>query len=163
LGNEASSQPSTTQDLPVIVEDLEHIAFGNILEVELQHAANNNTFTTVTRSSQNVRGPDSTQTNGGILHQSPPRAPLPIQVIQENAELEQLQVEDWEDDIIEDKAVEEAELAKVQQEIERLRQEQEAITRRQAIAQRVETGRQYINRERATLEELQYAIDILCQ
>jgi hypothetical protein len=88
---------------------------------------------------------------------------LPIQVIQENAELEQLQVEDWEDDIIEDKAVEEAELAKVQQEIERLRQEQEAITRRHAIAQRVEIGRQYINRERATLEELQYAIDILCQ
>jgi hypothetical protein len=55
---------------------------------------------------------------------------LPIQVIQENAGLKQLQVKDWEDDTYEDEGVEEAELARVQQEIERLCQEQEAITRR---------------------------------
>jgi hypothetical protein len=36
-------------------------------------------------------------------------APSPIQVIQENAKLDQLQVEDWEDE-----AEEEAELARVQ-------------------------------------------------
>jgi hypothetical protein len=47
-------------------------------------------------------------------------------------ELEQLQVEDWEDALLEDKATEEVELARVQQEIERLRQEQEVIIRRQA-------------------------------
>jgi hypothetical protein len=30
----------------------------------------------------------------------PPQAPSPIQAIQENVELEQLQVEDWEDETI---------------------------------------------------------------
>jgi hypothetical protein len=50
---------------------------------------------------------------------------MPIQVIQENVELEQLQVEDWEDEASEDKAIEEIELARVQQEIVRLCQEQE--------------------------------------
>jgi hypothetical protein len=49
-------------------------------------------------------------------------------------ELKQLQVEDWEDETSEVKAAEEAELARVQQEIERLHQEQEVITRRQAVA-----------------------------
>jgi hypothetical protein len=48
---------------------------------------------------------------------------LPIQVIQENTELEQIQLKDWEDEASQDKAVEEAELARVQQEIERLHQE----------------------------------------
>jgi hypothetical protein len=48
---------------------------------------------------------------------------LPIQAIQENVELEQLHVEDWKDKASEDEVVEEAELARVQQEIERLRQE----------------------------------------
>jgi hypothetical protein len=37
---------------------------------------------------------------------------MPIQVIQENVELEQLQVEDWEDEASEDKAIEEIELAR---------------------------------------------------
>jgi hypothetical protein len=41
-------------------------------------------------------------------------------------------VEDWKGKAFEDEAAEEAELARVQQEIERLHQEQEDITRRQA-------------------------------
>jgi hypothetical protein len=41
-------------------------------------------------------------------------------VIQEHAGLEQLQVKDWEDVVSEDEATEEAELVRVQKEIERL-------------------------------------------
>jgi hypothetical protein len=41
-------------------------------------------------------------------------------------------VDDWEDEAFEDEATEGEELARVQLEIERLRQEQEAITRTQA-------------------------------
>jgi hypothetical protein len=101
---------------------LEHATFDVVLEVELQHPANNNTSTTAPRSSHNFGGTSSTQTNGGTLHQSPLWAPSLIQTIQDNAELEQVQVEDWEDHAFEAEAVEE-ELARVQQEIERLRQE----------------------------------------
>jgi hypothetical protein len=43
-----------------------------------------------------------------------PWAPSPIQVIQGNAELQQIKVEDWEDEAFEDEVVEEAELARVQ-------------------------------------------------
>jgi hypothetical protein len=59
---------------------------------------------------------------------------LPLQVIQDNTELEQIQVEDWEDEPYEIEAAEEAELVRVQQELDRLHQEQEALTRRQAEA-----------------------------
>jgi hypothetical protein len=47
----------------------------------------------------------------------------PIQVIQENAELEQVQVEDWEDEAFEDEAAEAEELGGVQHKIERLHKE----------------------------------------
>jgi hypothetical protein len=48
-------------------------------------------------------------------------------------------VQHWDKEVDIDKVVaEEEELARVQQEIEWLRQEQESIMRRQAIAQRVE-------------------------
>jgi hypothetical protein len=102
-------QPSTTQNkppiksLPPIVEGLEHAAFGGIPEVELQYPVNN-VSTTVAGSSQNNGGTSSTQTNGGASHQFPLRVPLPIQVYQENAELEQIQLEDWEDKAFEGKA-----------------------------------------------------------
>jgi hypothetical protein len=52
-------------------------------------------------------------------------------------------------------------LIRVQQEIKRLRQDQESIMRRLAAAQRVEAQRHHINRERARLAELQYIVDIL--
>jgi hypothetical protein len=52
---------------------------------------------------------------------------------------------------------------RVQQEIERLRQEQESIMRRHAIAQCAEAQRQHMNRKRARLAELQYTINILRQ
>jgi hypothetical protein len=111
----------------------EHQSFGDILEVEVLHPVNN-TSTTAPGSSQNVGGASSTQTNGGAPHQSLTRASLPRQVIQDNTELEQIQVEDWEDEAYEIEAAEEAELVRVQQELDRLHQEQEALTRRQAEA-----------------------------
>jgi hypothetical protein len=81
----------------------------------LQHLTNNNASTTASTLSQNVGGSSSTQTNGGAPHQSPLRASSPIQVIQENVKLKQLQVEDWEDEASEDEVVEEEEeLARVQ-------------------------------------------------
>jgi hypothetical protein len=84
---------------------------------------------------------------------------------QGDAELDQVQIHDWDEEAEEDEATteEEEELARVQQEIERLRQEQESIVRRQAAAQRAEARRQNINRERARLTELQYTLDILRQ
>jgi hypothetical protein len=107
-------------------------AFAKTEEVELQLAPNNNASTVATGSSQNAGDAGSTQTNGGAPRQSPLRTPSLSHDTQEHVELEQLQVEDWEDALLEDKATEEVELARVQQEIERLRQEQEAIIRRQA-------------------------------
>jgi hypothetical protein len=85
----------------------------------------------------------------------------PIHVIQENAELEQVQVEDWEDEAFEDEAAEAEELGGVQHEIERLHKEQETIARRQATTQHAEAKRHHINRERARLEELQYIVRIV--
>jgi tRNA C32,U32 (ribose-2'-O)-methylase TrmJ len=90
-------------------------------------------------------------------------APLPAQVIQGDVELEQVQLQDWEEEAFEDETAKKEELFRVQQEIERLHQEQEFIMRRQAEVQCAETRRKHINRERARLVELQYTIDILCQ
>jgi hypothetical protein len=131
-GDEALPQPSTenqppTQNLPSITEGLEHATFTNTEEVKLHHATNNNTSTAAAGSSQNARGTGSIQSNGGVSHQSPLWALSPIQVIQEHVELEQLQVEDWEDEVSEDEAIEEAKVARVQQEIGRLHQEHESI------------------------------------
>jgi hypothetical protein len=123
-----------TQNLSTITEGLEHTAFVDAPEVKLQHLTNNNTSTTAPGSSHNLGGTSSTQTNGGVPHQSPPRAHLLIQIIQDNVELEQIQMEHWEDEAFEDEAAEEEELAWVQQEIERLHQEQEAIIRTHATA-----------------------------
>jgi hypothetical protein len=77
--------------------------------------------TTTADSSHNDGGTSSTQTNGGDLHQSPPRAPSPIHVIQGDAKFDQIQVQDSDEEAEENEAVEEEdELIKVQQEIERL-------------------------------------------
>jgi hypothetical protein len=73
-------------------------------------------------------------------------------------------VQDWNEEAEEiEAAAEEEELNRVQQKIERPRQEQESIMRRQAIAQCAEPLQQHINRERAMLTKLQYTIDILHQ
>jgi hypothetical protein len=69
--------------------------------------------TTITGSSQNGRGTSSTQTNGGAPHQSPPRAPSSIQVIEGDVELNQVQVQDWDEEDNEDEVAEE-ELIRVQ-------------------------------------------------
>jgi hypothetical protein len=84
---EPSTRNAPTQNLTIIAEGLEHEAFGDIPEVQLQHPTNNNTSTTAADSSQNAGGANSTQTNRGTPQQLPPRAPSPIQVIQGNAEL----------------------------------------------------------------------------
>jgi hypothetical protein len=53
---------------------------------------------------------------------------LPVQVIQGIAEFDQIQIQDWDKEAEEDEAAaEEEELIWVQQEIQRLRQEQESI------------------------------------
>jgi hypothetical protein len=105
---------------------------------------------------------DISQTGGGEQHLNT-NPPPPLQVNQDEAELNQIKVQDW-DEAEEDEAeAEENELISVQQEIERLREEQESIMRRQVATQRVEARTQHINRERARLMELQYTIDILRQ
>jgi hypothetical protein len=69
-------------------------------------------------------------------HQSPPWAPSPIHMFRGDAELDQVQIHDWDKEAEEDEAAaEEEELARVQQEIERLRQEQESVLRRQIAIQ----------------------------
>jgi hypothetical protein len=113
----------STQILSTIAEGSEHLTFSDVPEVQLQHQVNN-TSTNAVGSSQNVGGASSTQTNEGAPHHSPPRAPLPIQVIQGDAEIKQVQVPDWEEEALDEKATEEEELLRVQQEIERLCQEQ---------------------------------------
>jgi hypothetical protein len=80
--------------------------------------------------------------------------PSLVQVIQGDTELDQIQVQDW-DGVYEDEAVEEEDkFIQVQQEIERLRLEQESIMRGQAATQCAKSRRQHINRERARLAEL---------
>jgi hypothetical protein len=65
-------------------------------------------------SSQNGGGTSSTQTNEGAPHQSPPRAPSPVQVIHANAEFDQIQMQDWDEEAEEDEAAtEEEELIRV--------------------------------------------------
>jgi hypothetical protein len=86
-------QPSThnpsTQRLTSIAEGLEHEAFDDILEVQLQHPTNN-ASTVAAGSSQNTEGNGSTQINGSALHQLPLWAPSPLQVIQGNIEPKQI-------------------------------------------------------------------------
>jgi hypothetical protein len=136
----------STHTLSTIAEGSEHPAFGDIPEVHLHQPANMST--TAVASSQNGRGASSTQTNCGAPHQSLLWAPLPMQVIQGDVELEQVHVQDWRAKASEDEAAKEEELLRVQQEIERLHQEQESIMRRQAAFQRAEAWCQHINRER---------------
>jgi hypothetical protein len=142
-----------TQILSTIIEGPRNPAFGDIPEVQLHQPANNMS-TTIGGSSQNGGGTSSTQTNGGAPHQSPQWAPSSIQVIQGNVQLEQIQVEDWEDENLKDETTMEEELTRIKQEIERLHQEQEVIMRRQAAAQLVKAKRWHINMERARLAEL---------
>jgi hypothetical protein len=47
---------------------MEHIAFDDIPEVELQQATNNNASTAAIGSSQNIGGSGSTQTNRDAPH-----------------------------------------------------------------------------------------------
>jgi hypothetical protein len=83
--------------------------------------------TTTVGSRLNGGGARSTQTNGGVPHQSPQRAPSPIQVIQGDLVLDQIQVQDWDEEADEDKVAKEEELTRVQQEIQMVHQEQESI------------------------------------
>jgi hypothetical protein len=90
-----------TQIISTIAEGPENPAFGDIPEIQL-HQPSNNMSTTTVGSSQNGRGTSSTQANEGAPYQSPQRAPSPIQVIEGNVHLEQIQVEDWEDEDLKD-------------------------------------------------------------
>jgi hypothetical protein len=149
----------STQALPNIAEGAEHLTFDTIPQVQLELA---NMPTTTASSYHDGRVASSTQTNGGAPHETPPRAPLSVQVIHDDPEFDQIQVQDCDEEAEEIKvAAEEEELIRVQQEIERLRQEQEYIMKHQAIAQRAKARQQHINREHASLTELQYTINTL--
>jgi hypothetical protein len=110
--DEGAPQESTThaplhqppaQILPTITEGTKHLAFGNILEVQLH------TCTTATGSSQNGGAASSTQTSGGAPQQSPLQAPLRAQIIQGEAEPNQIQVHDWDEEAEEEEAAVEEE------------------------------------------------------
>jgi hypothetical protein len=101
----------STQTLSTITEGLEHSTFGGIPKVQLHQLANMST--TATGSSQNGGGVGSTQTNRGAPHQSPPRAPLLIQVNQGDVKLDQVQVQGWDEEYYEDEATTEEELIRV--------------------------------------------------
>jgi hypothetical protein len=94
--------PPSTQILSTIDEGFEHSNFDDILEVQLHQLANMST--TAADSSQNGGGTSSTQTNGVAPHQSTPRAPSLIQVNQGDVELDQVQVQDWDEEDYKDKA-----------------------------------------------------------
>jgi hypothetical protein len=98
--NQTPLHHPSTWALP-ITEVTEHPAFNNILEVQLQPA---NMSTTAAGSSQNGGGASSTQTNESAPHQSPLRAPSPVQVIQGDAEFDQIQIQDWDEEVDEDEA-----------------------------------------------------------
>jgi hypothetical protein len=139
--------------LSTITEGSEHPTFSDIPELELHQPATMST--TASGSSQNDRGTSSTQTNRGDPCQSSLRELPLVQDAQGDAELDQIQVQDWDEKAKEDEVTAEEEgLARVQQEIERLRKEQESIIRRKAIAQHAKTHKQHINREWARLAEL---------
>jgi hypothetical protein len=115
----AQNQPPlhhpSTQTLPTIIEGPEHLAFGDIPKVQLHQPTNNMSTTAPGTSqngkgtSQNGKGTSSVQTKGGNPHQSPLRAPLLAQVIQGDAEPDQVQVQDWDEEAYEDKATKEEE------------------------------------------------------
>jgi hypothetical protein len=94
LPQTSAKNQSPSQNLASITDGLEYTTFGDIKEVELQHATNNNASIIAAGPSQHVRGSNSTQTNGSAPHELPLQTPSPIQAIQKNVELEQLQVED---------------------------------------------------------------------
>jgi hypothetical protein len=151
--NSLSLHQPSTQTLSTIIEGSEQQTFDDIPKLQLHQPAT--TSTIAAGSSQNGGGTNSTQTNGGDPHQSPPRAPSPVQVIQGDTKFDQIQVQYWDEEVEKDKAtVEEEKMVRVLQEIERLWQEQKSIMRRKAIAQRAEAPRQHINKERARVVEL---------
>jgi hypothetical protein len=98
--------------LSTIVEGSEHPTFGDIPEFQLHQLATMST--TTAGSSQNSGGTNSTQTNRDDSRQSPLRALTSVQDVQGDAELDQIQVQDWDEAIEEDEAAaEEEELTRV--------------------------------------------------
>jgi hypothetical protein len=138
----------STQILPTIVEAPEHPALENIHEVHLHQPIN--TTTTIAEPSYDTA--TSSQATVGAPRQSLSRAPSPIHILLANAKIDHIQINDWDEEAEEEAAAAaEEELAGVQQEIERLWQEQESILRRQAAMQRSKVCSQIINREQARL------------
>jgi hypothetical protein len=71
--------------------------------------------TTKADSNTNGEATSSTQTNGGVPHQTSPRVPSPIRVIHDDPEFDQIQVQDWDEKAEEiEAATEEEELIRVQ-------------------------------------------------
>jgi hypothetical protein len=117
---------SSTQILPIIVEGAGHPAFRHNPKTHLHQPI---TISTAAESSHDAT--TSSQAIKGASCQSLPQAPSPIHTLPGDMDLDHIQIDDWDEEAKEETAtVEEEELARVQQEIERLRQEQESILRR---------------------------------
>jgi hypothetical protein len=126
----------------------------------VHHHQSLNTSTTGAESSHDTA--TSSQATTGAPRQSLPQALSPIHTLLGDAECDHVQINDWDEESKEEvAAVEEEELARVQQESERLRQEEESILRRQAAMQGARAHKQNITRERARLTEMQYNLNIL--
>jgi hypothetical protein len=105
----------------------------------------------------------TSQGNGGDQHLNTTPLPPPLQVNQGELEFNQIEVQDWDEAKEEEAEADQSELIRVQQQIERHRQEQESIMRRQNTAQHAKAWRQHNNWECVRLAELQYIIGILHQ
>jgi hypothetical protein len=109
--NDPSLHQLSIQNLPTITEDPEHPTFRDIPKVQLHQPAH--ISTNMVGPSQYIGTASSTQTNGGALRQSPPQAPSPVHMAQGDAELDQVQIQDWDEEADEDEAAVEEELARV--------------------------------------------------
>jgi hypothetical protein len=116
--NQPSFQQPSTQTLSTITEAVEHPTFDNNPEVQLLQA----NMSTTTASTSQGNGCEQ------HLNTNPPLPPL--QVNQGKAEFNQIKVQDWDEAEEEEAEPNESELIRVQQDMERLRQEQESIMRR---------------------------------
>jgi hypothetical protein len=111
---------SSTLTLPTIIEGAGHPAFGHIPETHLHQPIT--TSTTAAESSHGAA--TSSQAINGASCQSLSWVPSPIHTLPGDADLDHVQIDDWDEEVEEEAATaEEEQLARLQWENERLRQE----------------------------------------
>jgi hypothetical protein len=90
--NQLPFHQSSNQTLSTIVKGSKHPSFSDIPEIQPHQPATMST--TTSGFSQNGGGTNSTQTNWGDPTPITPRALSPVQDVQGDAELDQIQVQD---------------------------------------------------------------------